>query len=97
MKTDSVVDYSYFMLGAAIASPKGMFGTTEVPIVDTSAGTALGLPTLKSVDWTDNQWYNFICGLLSAEHVNSTPTPIANTDSDIDVINITEIVEVVKE
>lgn len=74
MKIDSIEDTLYFLAGLDVAH------TSTVLSEGGTAGQA-GLvvsPTLNNLDatnWTDNQWFNFVCGLIKVAAGQTPPTP----------------------
>ena len=74
MKIDSIEDTLYFLAGLDVAHTSTVLsegGTTG------QAGTVIS-PTLNRLDatnWTDNQWFNFVCGLIKVAAGQTPPTP----------------------
>ena len=74
MKIDSIEDTLYFLAGLDVAHTSTVLsegGTTG------QAGLVVS-PTLNKLDatnWTDNQWFNFVCGLIKVAAGQTPPTP----------------------
>lgn len=53
---------------------------------------------LKGSNWSDGQWFNFLCGIITSQHlvpidkVNPTPTP--DYDTGLDHVYIRDIMEI---
>lgn len=74
MKIDSIEDTLYFLAGLDVAHTSTVLsegGTTG------QAGTVISptLNRLNATNWTDNQWFNFVCGLIKVAAGQTPPTP----------------------
>ena len=74
MKIDSIEDTLYFLAGLDMAHTSTVLsegGTTG------QAGTVISpaLNKLDATNWTDNQWFNFVCGLIKVAAGQTPPTP----------------------
>lgn len=53
---------------------------------------------IKANNWTDAQWFNFICGIIRSDNFNGTPVdppvdpPVGFDGTSKDIVSINDIV-----